>query len=75
MKFTVSSFLFLLLVGAIVVGCGSEGPRTSTEGASPDAIAEYEAAVAAAEGSMESAVESSTEESPTAEGESTPEEE
>lgn len=52
MKLKLSSFLFLLLMGAFVVGCGAPEPTTSTEGATPDALAEYEAALAEAEGSM-----------------------
>ncbi|MCS7470079.1 hypothetical protein NZK35_25830 [Stieleria sp. ICT_E10.1] len=46
------SCLFLMLLVAVVVGCGDTGRRTSTEGADAQAIAEYEAAVAAAEGNM-----------------------
>ena len=53
MKITVSTFLFLVVLRALVVGCGSGEPRKATDGASPDAIAEYEAAVAAAEGNMD----------------------
>ena len=53
MKLTVSSFLFLVLLGAIVSGCGSDEPRKATDGANEQTLAEYEAAVAAAEGSME----------------------
>ncbi len=59
MKITVSSFMFLVFLGAFVVGCGSGEPRKSTDGASPQSIAEYEAAVAAAEGNMGENVESS----------------
>lgn len=62
MKFSLSSFLSFVLLGAVVVGCGSEEPRTATEGASAQDIAEYEAAVAAAEGSMAASEESSAEE-------------
>ncbi len=62
MKIAASSFLILVLLGALVVGCGSGEPRRSTDGADAQAIAEYEAAVAAAEGNMEASVESSEKE-------------
>lgn len=41
-----------MLLVAAVVGCGDSRPQTSTEGADAQAIADYEAAVAAAEGNM-----------------------
>ena len=49
-KLSLSIFLFAtLLTGAVITGCGSDAPRTATDGADADAIAEYEAAVAAME--------------------------
>jgi hypothetical protein len=54
MKITVPPFLFLVLLGAMVVGCGGEAERkTSTDGADAQAIADYEAAVAASEQGFE----------------------
>jgi hypothetical protein len=53
------SLTILTLAGALIIGCDSGEPRVATEGATPDAIAEYEAAVAAAEGNMGEYVESS----------------
>lgn len=51
MKLTVSSFCLLVLVGAIIVGCGGEPEReTATDGASATDIEAYEAAIAEAEG-------------------------
>lgn len=52
MKTQLSSCFVLVLLVAAVVGCGDSRPQTSTEGADAQAIAEYEAAVAAAEGDM-----------------------
>ncbi|PAY16292.1 hypothetical protein CKO51_27470 [Rhodopirellula sp. SM50] len=52
MKSQLSSCLILMLLVAAVVGCGDSRPQTSTEGADAQAIADYEAAVAAAEGNM-----------------------
>ncbi|MDV6034868.1 MAG: hypothetical protein F9B45_33210 [Phycisphaera sp. RhM] len=46
-----SCFVLMFLVAAIV-GCGDSRPQTSTQGADAQAIADYEAAVAAAEGNM-----------------------
>ena len=44
-----SSFaLFLFLLVPLSVGCGSEEPKTVTDGASPDQLAEYEAELAKA---------------------------
>lgn len=68
MKCTRSSFLFLVLLGVMVAGCNSNEPRRSTEGASPQDIAEYEAAVAAAEGSMQASEGDSAETPPTPAG-------
>ena len=48
MKIKVSTFL-LLLLGAIAVGCDGGGTQTATEGATEDAIAEYEASLLEAE--------------------------
>ncbi len=56
-----TSLFFLGLLSAIVVGCGSEEIRTSTEGADARAIAEYEAAVEAAQGSMSTSEEATAE--------------
>ena len=51
MKITVSSFCLLVLVGAIIVGCGGEpGRKTATEGATATDLEAYEAAIAEAEG-------------------------
>ena len=61
MRFSVSSCLLPVLLAA-AVGCGGDEPRRATEGASQQAIEEYEAAVAAAEGNMQE----SMEEDPTA---------
>ncbi|WP_182868189.1 hypothetical protein [Stieleria mannarensis] len=44
--------LLALVSITLVAGCGDSGPKTSTEGADAQAIADYEAAVAAAEGNM-----------------------
>ena len=52
MKITLSSFLLIACLGIFVVGCGSGEPRRSTDGADAQAIADYEAAVAEAEGNM-----------------------
>ena len=52
MKSQPLSSLFLILLVAAVVGCGDSRPQTATQGADPQAIADYEAAVAAAEGNM-----------------------
>lgn len=49
MKISKASFLFLALLGAFVVGCGSGELRTSTEDAEAQDILDYEAAVAASE--------------------------
>ena len=50
MKLTLSSCLFVVLMGAMVVGCGgSEEGRTATDGATEMDIAAYEASVAEAE--------------------------
>jgi hypothetical protein len=56
MRLSVFSCLVLLL-GAVIVGCGSDEPRRATDGASQQALEEYEAAVAAAEGSMQESIE------------------
>ena len=52
MKLTVLSLLLPVFLVAFVVGCDSGEPRTATDGADAQAIADYEAAVAAAEGNM-----------------------
>lgn len=57
MRFSTIPYLLLVLLGAAIVGCGSDEPRRATEGASQQAIEEYEAAVAAAEGNMQESME------------------
>ncbi|QEG00651.1 hypothetical protein Mal15_47220 [Stieleria maiorica] len=52
MKSILSHLLLVLVSITLVVGCDDSGPKTSTEGADAQAIADYEAAVAAAEGNM-----------------------
>lgn len=54
MKLKVTSYVGVMFVMALMVGCSNSGDaRNATDGASTDALAEYEAAVAAAEGGME----------------------
>ena len=45
-----TSFLCLIFLAAIVVGCSEPERKTATDGADAQAILDYEAAVAAAEG-------------------------
>ena len=50
MKLTLSSFLFVVLLGAFVVGCGdTERAGSATDGASEMDIADYEASLLEAE--------------------------
>ena len=54
MKSCVLSVCLSLFLLSVFVGCDSNEARTATEGVDADAIAEYEAAVAAAQGEMDS---------------------
>jgi hypothetical protein len=50
MKLSLTSCFLVLLIGALVAGCGSEERVTATDNATADDIAAYEAAIAEAEG-------------------------
>jgi hypothetical protein len=54
MKFEITSMIYLALLCILLAGCGGgREARNSTDGASKSAIEEYEAAVKAAEGTMD----------------------
>ncbi|TWT92037.1 hypothetical protein [Stieleria varia] len=49
MKLFTTPFALTVLLTAFVLGCGDGTPKKSTDGADAQAIADYEAAVAATE--------------------------